>query len=384
MIITKTNSVRARDLAGFSWSGLRSFQNASFTLKKLKEYHNLPPVQDRNLKKQAVQIGFCIRQAEEYFVAANSVSVATKPLLLYYGIMSLALAEILLKQNGDSSLDRARGQNAHHGLTLKAIEDTNKHDSLEQSASLLKAAPLVKKGGERFGTFELWHRSSREAPLTGRVTDFVTDQNTLNGSRMLAIPVDKRLPCLSEGGISLLDCLKSIPDLVNTVSQHDLVPDLARGVMTRQINRQTNQINDSLIVHPTHDHVLDSLYPKFIYHPGNIPTLDVQDLKPGCIIRTQRSMRDPIYGASYPMMTQVNADEVIFFSANECLNEFGLFYVAMYILGNYARYFPDRWMDEIGKSSALVLATNELLTVAQERVPLLSLSEMSQTWHLVE
>ena len=59
----------------------------------------------KNISKQAEQVSFCIRQAEEYFESSNVVSLATKPLLLYYGAASLAMALSLIRKDGEHSLD---------------------------------------------------------------------------------------------------------------------------------------------------------------------------------------------------------------------------------------------------------------------------------------
>src|SRR5262249_28229362 len=73
-----------------------------------------------NVRKQAVQLGYCIRQAEEYFRASSHVGLPTRPLLLYYGAMSLTKALTLLRLDGNHSFDGLRKSNRHnhHGLDL--------------------------------------------------------------------------------------------------------------------------------------------------------------------------------------------------------------------------------------------------------------------------
>ena len=50
------------------------------------------------LEKKAKQVSFCIAQAYEYFRAADSVSIATSPLLYYYGMLSLAKSLIVANE----------------------------------------------------------------------------------------------------------------------------------------------------------------------------------------------------------------------------------------------------------------------------------------------
>ena len=66
------------------------------------------------------------------------------------------------------------------------------------------------------------------------------------------------------------------------------------------------------------------------------------------------------------------------------LNEFGFYYVGLYILGNYARYFPDRWVRDVERATPIALAAERFLVGAKDRVPLLALSEMSRSYHVVE
>ena len=118
MIFNNALVVPRSEVARHAWAGLARFQNANFVEEKISQLHSLPRSQRQNAKKQANQIRYTLIQAKEYFDASSIVTLATKPNLMYYSIMSLALAEILFKQSGESSLDAARAQHRHHGLTL--------------------------------------------------------------------------------------------------------------------------------------------------------------------------------------------------------------------------------------------------------------------------
>ena len=132
MIITEVSLIAGADTARYCWASLRRFQNVAFVEETLVDLHSLPRKHRKNVVKQAQQIRYCLHQAKEYHDAASAVGLATKPLLLYYSIMSLALAEILLKQSGDSSLDKARGEHKHHGLScqLALLSLTCRFDNL--------------------------------------------------------------------------------------------------------------------------------------------------------------------------------------------------------------------------------------------------------------
>jgi hypothetical protein len=71
-----------------------------------------------------------------------------------------------------------------------------------------------------------------------------------------------------------------------------------------------------------------------------------------------------------------NTEEVRFWTDRRCLNEFGYYYVALLIAGNYVRYYPDRWLRDVERSTPLAMAIEQLCAVAEWRVPWLTLSEL--------
>lgn len=161
--------LRNQDKDGYAWARLRSFQNIDGTASKIADRFGLPRSQLANARKQAQQIRYCLQQAQEYFAAAQSVTIATKPLLIYYAAMSLALAEILWKQDGLSSLDKLRVSHDHHGLTLRVLDGMSKSRDLEDQSAQLVATPMVRSNG-RSGTFEVWHRSAHGSAVYGYET----------------------------------------------------------------------------------------------------------------------------------------------------------------------------------------------------------------------
>jgi hypothetical protein len=211
MIISSVALVADGDVSRYAWSHLRRFQNVPFVAKTISQLQALPSKEKSNVKKQAEQIRACLQQAEEYFEAAQAVSLVTRPNLLYYSVMSLALAEILMKQSGESSLDKARAEHRHHGLSLTVGGLRKDASALDAVAGAMRAVP-VSRSGVRSGTFELWHRSARELPVRG-----VVHQGNLTSYRVALTAIDQRLPPSRAGGITLLDCLKFIPGVMDVL-----------------------------------------------------------------------------------------------------------------------------------------------------------------------
>jgi hypothetical protein len=72
----------------------------------------------------------------------------------------------------------------------------------------------------------------------------------------------------------------------------------------------------------------------------------------------------------------IDVEEWRMWTNNPPLNEFGYFYAGLFMAGNYARYYPDRWLDQIERSTPLALAIEELCSIAEWRVPWLTLCEL--------
>jgi hypothetical protein len=197
-MINQARSVSTGNPASFAWAGLRGFQNVELVTKRIVELHKVPKKFHGDARKQAQQLRYCLIQAREYFNAAAAVSSATKPNLLYYGTMSLALAEILFKQSGDSSLDKAREENRHHGLTM-TIGYISKGADLRAAGNAIRARPIDVSGVRR-GTFELWHRSSREHPISGSVTQRHQNGGAAVGHQVIFTVVDLPFSPLPDSG----------------------------------------------------------------------------------------------------------------------------------------------------------------------------------------
>ena len=64
---------------------------------------------------------------------------------------------------------------------------------------------------------------------------------------------------------------------------------------------------------------------------------------------------------------------------NPTLNEFGFLYVGIHLAGNYARYFPDKWLLDVESSSPLSLSIEELCTLCEWRAPWLQVLYVAES-----
>jgi hypothetical protein len=117
IVITRATEIISHDPLREVWKYLRLL-NVDGTVVKISERHNVPKGEhEANLKKQGSRSAIVLRQGEEYFQASEGVDLATRPLLLYYGCVSLSQALVVVKKDGTFGLDASRrsGRHNHHG-----------------------------------------------------------------------------------------------------------------------------------------------------------------------------------------------------------------------------------------------------------------------------
>jgi YaaC-like Protein len=381
MIIQKARKVRTADSASFAWAGLRKLQNVELVTQTLIRIHKIPKRYHDDARKQARQLRYCLIQAREYFSAAKAVTTATKPNLLYYGTMSLALAEILFKQSGHSSLDKAREQNRHHGLTMSAGSIPRNAD-LQTSARMLRAKPH-EINGTRWGTFDLWHRTSREHPLCGTVTTHAPDGTATMGFNVIMGAINTEYAKISKTGLTFADCLASLPSMYEQLSETNIKSTLVRGKTTAIIHggEQWSSSID-VIFHPSSSYA--KLKDLIRANPNGVDRINFQDGSNAGVIHLSADWINGNPSVPLPPAATVNTEEWRMWTNKPPLNEFGYFYVSLYLAGNYARYFPDKWLLDVETSTALALSIEELCATAEWRVPWLALSELDQTLYVLE
>jgi len=379
MIITQARAIDTDDTGDYGWVNLRRFLNVSFVEKEIIRLHGLEPRWHQDARKQATQLRYCLTQAREYSAAASAVTLATKPTLLYYSLMSLALAEILFKQTGLSSLDKARAEHRHHGLLFEHHPSSIVHGMpLIDAAAGVRAKPMIGSKG-RTGTFNLWHNSCREMPVIGKRTSHLAAGINF-GYQMLLGTSDDPLTPIPEEGLSLFDCLRALPGMVEHLSMQNIAPLILRGRVALDVYEQGNpkRYVTTVMLHPSP--LVGEFLDNVMFSPDAINHVEHQELPNGGWLRITA---DSVQGGPKFLMPPGSAwtvDEVRLWPKTMPLNEFGYLYVALFIAGNYARYYPDRWLMDVETCSPLALAIEELIAVAEKTMSWLALSELSRIY----
>ncbi|MCX4157017.1 MULTISPECIES: YaaC family protein [Paraburkholderia] len=385
MIIDSINLIRTRDVPRYAWSRIGQFQNIQHTSDLICQLHSISEADRdnrKNAKSQAEQIKYCLSQAQEYFDAATAVSLATRPVLLYYAVMSMALAEVLLKQTGDSRLSKLREQHNCHGLQLSVHTDPKPDERLAQSASTLVAKAQKDSLGSRRGTFEVWRTSAREYPAGGWHTINLPELGAEQRQyRTLLTPADEPPPPLPRSGITLLDCLSELPYMLELLRRLGVTGNVVHTKLHSQQTNLPSLPSIQLIVHPNPPGLIEKFGENIRVNPDAVNRLNIKELPSGYIMSY---VADPGITMSFPNSICMD-DESLYFSCSGLnLGEFGSLYVALHICGNFARYYPDIWLKHIERNSPLAMAIDELCAHAFERLPLLTLSELLRVYHVLQ
>lgn len=353
--------------------------NEDRTAERLTWKHKVGPSARKNIQKQAKQIRYALTQAREYYDAAHSVSNATKPLLLYYSAMCLAIAEFLWSGTGDVSFDRARAEHRSHGLELSFGGFTG--DTLEEKAGALVAAPKIGVTG-RSGTFELWHRTARQGPLVGTHTQISANGGQRSGLSALLSPWNVRMPELTEGGISLLDCMKLLPGMFRFIPHFGSYSDLVRSsVRMTSVEGRVPKHELVFITHPGLADRTDRAMNEITVDPNAVDHINLIELADGFGLKLRYEDFER-YEVNFPESYCVDEKEIMLVPEGTSLNEFGVMYVGLYIAGMFCRYYPDFWMRELERDTGLALAIEHFVEVCSERMPLLALTALTRIVYL--
>jgi hypothetical protein len=172
------------------WRYLSLFSQEKFARENISDSH--PKLTRKKLNEICLRISSCINQAKEYYEASKSVSILTKPLLLYYGMYSLAKALIYFR-DPQINVDSLR----HHGLLAPKIDD-------KVERFLSATTELHSKGV--FSHFSKYTQNNRcVIPVSETEVDYVN---------LIDLPIEWNLRKLVDGEkLVLRDILLSLPEL---------------------------------------------------------------------------------------------------------------------------------------------------------------------------
>lgn len=381
------------------WKELRLFLDVDLSTDHIRSIQKIDDEtfykQLKNIRKQAIQIGFCIKQAEEYFYSSKNVSLATRPLLLYYGATSLSKALTLLKLDGDYSIDRLRDGDKHNHHGLELLKDfssiTNFNLKPDEFFKILKC--------------KINYHTRKKIPWGHYPLVY---QSLSPDTVAYPIKFDFEGSSISGDGKGLQNCA-DIPDvskykdhIYNSFSLMSNLPDLYS--MMTHLNFKMNLFPGDIYMHrlkhigvKAGDKILSEKYTDTyhflvrgigdeekndfinIYSKSN-PEIQFIDVGPynlhGVAAKTYEFSTPPqIY---LPDVVDDIFSKIYFiYKVERFLPEICSHLILLFIFGMISRYHPDIWMKIISKNIKVIEILDSLLNVIYRKFPNLVLNQMS-------
>jgi hypothetical protein len=367
-MIGEFKEVRTEDPVRQTWRFLRYFLDVPYVSQLIYEAHNVPKGKHKeNIRKQATQISYCIRQAEEYFRASSQVSLATKPLLLYYGAVSLSQALVLLRKDGTYSIDVLRNEKKHnhHGLDPFGWFSSSSHSfsGVQDFFNSLECGLHMNKN-EPWGHFALFYQSL--VPTASKLLITAQEQNssiTINFNSVYNGPNVPPIQSLIGKRFNVFDLVRTLPDMYFSLREMRINPDIARGSVNQSRVTYYNQIQAAnkevsgvwnefqfIIdeIYPDHKshliYLLKQYNPEIVvdYDAGNTAILYLRSMETVGSERLARYVPDCIDDLNGQVFYVVYPDAYI--------PEPASFLIIFYCLGMLSRYYPDVWMKTIDQN----------------------------------
>jgi hypothetical protein len=352
--------------------GLQSFFNTENVTQLLCERHAVPASQRHFVRLQAESIRYCLQQAMEYREAALA-GTFSRPTLVYYSLMSLALTEILFKKDGEFRLAKLRENHAHHGLEFSVQAPASFRGEVALDSLSVR---LLQRG-----TFAVWHTIAKQPGLVGTYVE-IKGEGQSKGPRQIGSPG----PFIGDVAqrLSLLDLAQSCPAIHAESGDLGLNSQLARASIDVTRNHDSKTVTLRAIVHPTPADVLDKVLKHFVFSPRCIDLVQPFDFATGAGFTLTYPDAADYVALKFPLSYTLQTAYSLFSTEEVLFNEFGIYYLASYISGMFARYYPEHWARALDSGNQTFQVIDSLMSAALSRAPLLLLGELRDRYYIFE
>ena len=311
-----------------TWHFLREFESKDLVKRYIKEKYDF----ELNSAK-AYEIVSAFKQGRSYFESVKVADISVKPLLLYYGIVSLSRGLILIlnKETRENNIKPS------HGLKITNWTDIAKTGKLEDI--------IVKTSN---GTF-------RELiSATSNKSYFRAGSSGINWHAEYAIQE-------IEFEFSLKDLSYSFPDLKKSVESW-----LGHTIPSHEL-KKLNHKDEKTIIELHGKGEMSELFPEMLYKnqtvsvSGNTTTITYECPAPPHLCQKWKSMFEVI-GDPYVIPP---------FGTLIFLNDISKLFAVSFIFGTISRYYPTTWNNinsGIKNDSILPFAVN-LMDFIQVKYP---------------
>ncbi|MBY5891421.1 hypothetical protein HFN49_35330 [Rhizobium leguminosarum] len=360
------------------WRRLARFQETERVTERVMAERGIPKNQKLNVRKQMEQLAFSLNQAREYFRSAETSGPTARALMAYYGLIALANAEVLWSGDGMHSFDTRDVRFNAHGFDL--VQD-------HQDLSNFGARPKTDEQGIR-GLFGLWRQFATHIPNYAKQTIRYPEGGfSIVYNATSSVTTLREVPCPIEP-ITLLECLKHIPTMTPALEAYNEQTKLCRGQIEEDIalsedGKSFKTRTRSYIMHHLTDAAFHDIGSKFKIAPRAVSEFKMNRIGSGLSVVWKANLPEQSL-FTLPEVFANTKEELLFIGDGDHLNEFGYYYVALFIAGMITRYYPHIWIKEFRSNSKASTLIDELVDNALPRVPLLTTSALEQRAYLYD
>ncbi|MBT2722299.1 YaaC family protein [Bacillus sp. ISL-46] len=393
-MIDQIKQIMTQDVSKEIWKNLRYFLDNEYTTKLIKKNLNITEDKfDKFIKKQARQISFCIRQAEEYFLASTQVGLATRPLLMYYGAVNLSQALFLLKKDGNFSLDKLREEkkHSHHGLEIIRgnIERANTKNINEFFQQI--QCQVYFNQGKPWGQFPLFYDSLVSPAIKVEVEIYDSTFGSSFLKRNLSMNSNDVAPISGFIGkkFNIFDLIKNLPDLYYELFNMEITPNLSRGeVSVRADNRYAVRDGKQEYVGTDEKwkYIINGILPKdrtLLLEYYKQKEMEFRVLSEvGNHLHLECNYNSDKKNIFVPdIVDDMFGNKFFITKTDEYIIEPSIHFMILYCLGMVSRYYPDVWMKAIDENVLISEFTNSFLNISYRKLPNLILDQLTGFKH---
>jgi hypothetical protein len=305
--------------------------------------------------------------------------------------MSYALAISIYKGGGDYRMNKLRELHASHGLTLSMSNSCSPKVDFGTLIGGIRAKPMHRaQAGNAtpspYGTFEVWRRQHREFPGATRLKRYSTTAGWYTFQcvgKFVGKDVAPRE--LRSEGVSLEQAIRSIPAVTPRIANLGVSSDLVGASLKMYLPEgQPGTLDIFLQPKPQ--------FPELIPRIREQIKLDAEALShttidehahSGCSYSIRLGENGAVRGKlELPPIVYSTSLLTYFSSSDWDLGEFGAYYIALFIVGNLVRYYPDMWIPHVESDTEFAQVIEIICNSTIDRITTLAACELDRE-HIV-
>lgn len=359
-----------------SWRRLMEYANVELAIDAIdaieREKGTPKSSRDKNdYKNRAEEARVSLLQAKEYFEAAKSSSLFTQPNHLYYGMVALSTACMLIRGGREKTLEYLRKDsvNKHHGLSFSFTSSKNKskEDIKLLDNSFIEIYPN--------GHFKNWYETLIKTQPIFSLREIKRINSKTSGLTRCG---DYDIPSfeeLNELKKNITFIIKRFPDLSSDLGRYGISASCARGNHKINSDLNTGYTQHNFMFHnATSNETLLEIIDRFECEEGINFCINIEENQKAGSVKTHPTKE---LGFSFPDSRETLDNNTIFYSENVNTPEIADLYLVSYSLSMLSRYHPDIWVSFLESHCKGAKLVERVVRILMLKSPSLMLNQIA-------